>query len=416
MHLSTLSEWLSWIENIHSTEIDLSLDRVKLVADRLNVLPPNCPVITVGGTNGKGSTVFGLEAIYRAAHYRTGVFTSPYLLKYNEQVRINGQEIDDQILCKAFAKIEEVRGEIPLTPFEFCTLASLSLFQSQVLDVLILEVGLGGRLDAVNVINANVAIVTSIGIDHVAWLGSSREQIAYEKAGIFRSGQPAICGDFDPPTTLIETAKKIGAPFYCQGRDFHYHASVSNWSWSDHITQYKDLPFNSLAIQNMSVVLMAVTLLQNYLPITQKEIEKGLKNVNLPGRIQIIPGPVMKIFDVSHNPAAITWLKEKINSIPCSGKKYAVFSMLSDKDMMSSVLSIKDSIDIWHVAPLQTKRTTTEEVLKKSFQETKVDNVIFYHTIAAAYNHAIKITKPGDCLIVFGSFHTVAEVWKWMGH
>lgn len=412
MHLSTLLEWLHWIEKVHSSSIDLGLERVSAVARRLDVLSPPCTTIIVGGTNGKGSTVFGLESIYRAANYKTGSFTSPYLFQYNEQIRINGQIVDDQEICAAFAKVEAVRKEIPLTPFEFCTLASLYLFRTHTLDVLILEVGLGGRLDAVNIIDADIAIVTSIGIDHTAWLGHSREQIGFEKAGIFRPRRPAICGDFDPPSTIIEAATDLGALLYYHGRDFDYEEAPSSWSWSSQTTQYENLPTNSLATQNMSTVLMAVTLLQHRLPVTRSTIEAGLTNVKLPGRIQIINGPITKIFDVSHNPAAITFLQNKLGSISSVGKTHAVFSMLADKDIVSSILAIRNTIEVWHVAPLQTKRAATEAVLKESFCNAKINNVFFYSSIGAAYDNVLKMAKTGDRVIVFGSFHTVAEVGK----
>ena len=222
MYLSTLDEWLSWIAKVHSTEIELGLDRIKVVGARLNVLEPNCTVIIVGGTNGKGSTVAGIEAIYRAAGYLVGAFTSPILLKHNEQVRINGKDASDAKFCDAFAKVEAARGDIVLTPFEFQTLAALIIFHDYSLHVLILEVGLGGRLDAVNIIDADISIVTSIAIDHIEWLGSTREMIGREKAGIFRPKKPAVCGDNNPPQSLVEYAQSIGAEFICQGKDFHY--------------------------------------------------------------------------------------------------------------------------------------------------------------------------------------------------
>lgn len=410
MYLSTLPEWIAWMESIHTTEIDLGLDRVKTVALRLNLLPMAMTVIIVGGTNGKGSTVAGLESVYRTAGYRTGSFTSPYLFQYNEQFCINGQMVTDQELCEAFARVEQVRGEVPLTIFEFGTLAGLSLFKEHNLDVLILEVGLGGRLDAVNIIDATVSVVTSIGIDHVEWLGDTREKIGYEKAGIFRSEHPAVCGDFDPPITLIETAKTLHAPFYQQGRDFVYKESASSWSWKHQTIHYDDLPRNSLATQNMSIVLMVVTLLQNRLPVEVDAIKQGLKNATVPGRIQIIEGPVTEIYDVSHNPAAVLFLKNKLNEKTFNGKTHVVFSMLKDKDIVASLLVIRDVIDSWSVAPLKTKRAASLELLEESFEQAEIKNVEFFTAIEEAYANAKHLAKVGDRVVVFGSFHTLADV------
>ncbi len=412
MHLSTLSEWLSWIESVHAKDMDLGLDRVKKTAERLGILTPDCPVITVGGTNGKGSTVAGLESIYLAAGYHVGAFTSPILFKHNEQVRLDGQMASDEDFCAAFEKVEQARGDISLTMFEFCTLAALVIFKKSNLDVWILEVGLGGRLDAVNIIDADVAVITSIGIDHVAWLGHTREQIGYEKAGIFREEHPAVCGDFDPPATVIERAADLDAPFYQQGRDFDFESHSGTWTWSNGSNRYDGLPYNELAIQNMSTVLMAVTLLNDRLPVTREDIENGLRKVKLPGRIQIIMGEIMEIFDVSHNPAAITFLKNRLDMLPCHGETHAVFSMLADKDIIASILAIKGVINQWYVAPLSTKRAATDELLEKSFTSAEISNVTFFPTITDAYKQALKDAKKGDRIIVFGSFHTVADVWR----
>jgi dihydrofolate synthase/folylpolyglutamate synthase len=416
MHLSTMNEWISWIESIHISEIELGLDRVKIVGARLDLLTPSCPVIIVGGTNGKGSTVAGLEAIYLAAGYRTGAFTSPYLFKLNEEVRINGMMTSDEAFCAAFAKIEATRGEVSLTPFEFYTLAALSIFQTHTLDVLILEVGLGGRLDAVNIIDADVSVVTSISIDHVNYLGNTREKIAHEKAGIFRSNKPAVCGDFDPPETLTAHASAIHTPLYCQAKDFRFQENHYDWSWYC-ITQqehspltYEHLPLNSLLIQNMSTVLMATTLLQSRLPVSRAAIDKGLVSVTLSGRMQVVKGEVTEIYDVSHNPAAVALLADRLTKIPCAGKTYGVFSMLADKDIGESLNNIRENIDVWYVAPLQTKRAASAEQLQQAFQHAAVNAVNMLPTIQAAYDNAINVARPGDRIIVFGSFHTVADV------
>lgn len=410
MYFSTLSEWLSWIASIHVSEIELGLERVKAVAAQLQVLSPACPVIIVGGTNGKGSTVAGLEAIYRAAGYSVGAFTTPILYKHNEQVRINGQLASDQAFCQAFERIEAARGDISLTPFEFCTLAALWLLQAQPLDVLLLEVGLGGRLDAVNIMDADVAVVTSIGIDHVEWLGNTREAIGAEKAGIFRPHKSAVCGETDVPLSLIQYANQLGTPLYCQGKAFSYEEKNTSWSWQGGQHHYTNLPLSTLAIQNMSTVLMVVTLLEHRLPLTRAAIDKGLSAVRLPGRIQIKSGPITHIYDVSHNPASVALLAKRLDSMPCQGKTYGVFSMLGDKDITESLNGIKQKIEGWYVAPLACKRAASLASLQQAFQQAEIKEVNYFSHIEEAYQAAKHQAQSGDRIIVFGSFHTIAEV------
>jgi dihydrofolate synthase/folylpolyglutamate synthase len=410
--LSTIGEWLDWIANQHSAEIELGLERIKPVAAKLGVLAFSCPVITVGGTNGKGSTVAGLEAIYAAAQYRVGSFTSPILFKHNEQVKINGQFASDDEFCAAFEKVEQARQNITLTPFEYQTLAALLIFKTYALDVLILEVGLGGRLDAVNIIDADVSVVTSIALDHVAWLGTTREAIAFEKAGIFRSGRPAICGDVNPPSTLLQYAKEIGATLYCQTKDFYYEERQSYWSWSFQTVEYNELPKNMFLTQNMSTVLMAITLLQNKLPVKREAIDRGLATAKLLGRIQVVDGSVTTIFDVSHNPAAVAVLATYLKKHTHLGKTRGVFSMLADKDIATSINVIRDDIDEWYVAPLQTQRTRSMEELKEAFFQEKIQQLKLFTTIVDAFEQAKQASQPADRIIVFGSFHTVAEVMK----
>lgn len=409
MHFANMSEWLSWINSLHVTDIDLSLERVMEVAKRLRLLNPNCLVVTVAGTNGKGSCVAGLESIYLAMGYRVGAFTSPMLFKHNEQVRIQGLDATDADFCEAFERIDQARGEITLTPFEFNTLAAFSIFSNTHLDIWILEVGLGGRFDAVNAINADVAIVSSISLDHTDWLGETREKIAYEKAGIFRNNKPAVCGDFDPPQTLIDYAHEMGAPLYCQSREFGFEKKGSGWTWWSLKNRFENLPIPTLALQNMATVLMAVELLQDKLPVTLEVIQQALTKVTLPGRIQIFPGSITHIFDVSHNPAAAAflavWLRENI----CEGKTHAVFSMLADKDIVSTLEVIKNVIDEWHIASLPIKRGASLEKLLACFEQSGIASVNSYPAISQAYQSAIHQAHKGDRIVVFGSFHTVAE-------
>ncbi|MHB1946720.1 MAG: bifunctional tetrahydrofolate synthase/dihydrofolate synthase [Gammaproteobacteria bacterium] len=409
MYLKNINEWLEWMQLLHVTDMDLSLERVREVAKRLNLLNPSSTVITVGGTNGKGSCVAGLETIYLSSGYRVGAFTSPILFRHNEYVRIQGVDASDDAFCEAFAKIKEALGEITLTPFEFNALAAFYIFQQAHLDVWILEVGLGGRYDAVNVIAADIAIVASIGIDHVEWLGDTREKIAYEKAGIFRKNKPAICGDFDPPQTLIDCANEIGAPLYIQARQFGFEKKEGCWNWWSENSRCVELPLPKLALQNMAAVLMAVDLLQKKLPVARRIIESALKKVTLPGRIQVYPGEVTQIFDVSHNPAAAEFLKQWLLENPSSGKTHAVFSMLADKDIVATLLVMRDFVEDWHVASLPVKRGASVENLMEAFKQAKIKNVFWYDSIKQAYESAVQKSVTGDRVVVFGSFHTVAK-------
>lgn len=410
MRFKKLSDWLDWIKEIHVKPMDLGLARVGTVAKRMNLLHANCPIVTVAGTNGKGSTVAGLEAIYLAAGYRVGVFTSPFLFKFNEQVKIANQAVTDEVLSQAFQKIDDARGEITLTPFEFNTLAALEIFSHAKLDIIILEVGLGGRLDAVNIVDADVAIVTSIGVDHADYLGDTREKIAYEKAGIFRKDKIAICGDFHPPQSLMDYAHQIDAVLFCQNLQYGYETDGFTWNWWSETNRFENLPDCRLALQNMSTVLMAVEVLQSKLPVKRDAIETALQIVTLPGRLQVIEGEINQIFDVSHNPAAVEFLVTYLKKHPCSGKTRAVFSMLADKDIHGTLWVIKDFIDEWYIAPLTSERAASIKVLEYCFRKTGIETFYPCDTVLNAYQAALKNSQKGDRIIVFGSFHTVAEV------
>jgi dihydrofolate synthase/folylpolyglutamate synthase len=417
MQLSTVQEWLEWIDSIHYSDIELGLDRIKQVAIKLDVLQPKCPVIIVGGTNGKGSTVAGLQAIYLQAGYKVGAYTSPYLFKHNEQVVIDGVMACDQDFCDAFQKVESVRDDVLLTPFEFHTLAALVIFKKADLDLWILEVGLGGRLDAVNIMDADVAVVTSIGIDHVAWLGATRDAIGYEKAGIFRESQLAVYGDLDPPDALLNHVAQLKTRLYRQGQHFAYQENALDWSWQgcDHLEQticYEHLPLNGLASQNMAIVLMTIQLLQERMPVTLPAIRQGLLAVQLKGRIEVVPGQITHVYDVAHNPAAVAWLYQYLRNHPIQGKTWAVFAMLSDKDILASIKEIESTIDGWFIAPLTTKRGASLEQLHEAFCTANIVQVSAHATIALAHKASLARAVEGDRIVVFGSFHTVASVLR----
>lgn len=412
----TLSEWLEWIASIHPSEMELSLERTKMVAEKLNLLKPSFPIITVGGTNGKGSCVAGLEAIYLAAGYRVGAFTSPILWKHNESVRIQGRDVEDFIFCDAFSRVEEARGDITLTIFEFNTLAALLIFSHSIIDVGILEVGLGGRWDAVNVMDADVAVIASISLDHTELLGSTRDEIGYEKAGIFRFGKPIVCGDEDPPQSLVTVANELKSPFFCQHNTFGFENSTTGWTWWNKTRQLKTLPCTALALQNMSSVLMVIDLLQPRLPVTEKSICHALSTVKLTGRLQWIPGKINQLFDVSHNPASAALLSEYLKKTVFRGKKRAVFSMLKEKDIAETLLQMKKEIDEWYIAPLQTKRASSLDLLLAALDKANITSRQLFSSLSEAYSSAISDSQTDDWVIVFGSFHTVAATLDARAH
>ena len=411
MQKTSLIDWLNKISLLHPKQVELGLRRVKTVAERLDVLQPAPIVITVGGTNGKGSTVAGLECIYQEAGYKTGVFTSPYLYRFNEEVRVNGVDATDDELVDAFEKIDIARNDVPLTVFECATLAALIIFKKSELEVCILEVGLGGRLDAVNMIDAAVSVITSIGIDHVDWLGDTREKIAFEKAGIFRPKRPAVCGDSKPPITLLDHAGQVGALLYCQDRDFYFEKRGSNWNWSSGTTHLNDLPLPTLALQNMSTVLMVIELLQTRLSVSSELIKAGLKKVSLPGRLQVVQGRVTHILDVSHNPDSAAMLAQFLQQNVIAGKTRAVFSMLGDKDILSTLHIMKKCIDEWFIGPLEDARAASIEKLVGAFEQAEITAVQVCPSIQEAHQAAERAsTQFVDRIVVFGSFHTVGAI------
>lgn len=406
-----LVEWLERMRLLHSQIMDLSLERTIQVAEKLGLFEERPVVVTVAGTNGKGSCVAGIEAIMLASGYKVGAFTSPFLIHYNEQVRLQGESVSDLVLCDAFEKVEKARGDVTLTLFEISTLAALVIFKKANLDLWILEVGMGGRWDAVNVIPADVAVIASIGIDHVEWLGETRDAIGYEKAGIFRTGQQVVYGDFEPPVSVLQYADLLKTFLFLQGQQFKFYEKEKSWDWVSAHTTLKDLPLPSLALQNMSTVLMAVELLQTRLKVLRDAIECGLRNVRLPGRIQVIPGEVMRILDVSHNPAAVAMLKKYLDKNKCVGKTHAVFSMLVDKDIIETIKVIQSAVDYWYVAPLDVVRGASIDVLRACFEKLDLTNVVFCSSIKEAERLAMERAVVGlDRVVIFGSFHTVAAV------
>jgi len=418
MRFTTLDQWLDWQTTVHPREIALGLTRVNTVAKRLNLLKPQFPIITVAGTNGKGSSTILLDAILSAAGYRVGRYMSPHLLRYNERICIAGVEVSEAQLCQAFDFIDKAREDIALTFFEFATLAAMWVFQHSEIDLAVLEVGLGGRLDAVNCFDADIALVTAIDIDHVEWLGNDRESIGFEKAGIFRAQRPAVCSDANPPMSLIKQAEQLQTPLYYQGRDFSYIKNKDKtWTWQS------DAPFpsNSLSdnhlpqpsllgdfqLQNAAGVLMVLELLNQSLSISQAAVHEGLVKANLPGRFQVFPGKITRIFDVAHNPLGARVLKASLDQMPCQGETYAVVGMLKEKDIAGFFKVMIESITHWHVAALDTERTASAQCLVEHLTALGATSIHSYSSIAAAYHHVEFEAQPGDRIVVCGSFYTV---------
>ncbi|WP_088177617.1 bifunctional tetrahydrofolate synthase/dihydrofolate synthase [Ferriphaselus sp. R-1] len=421
MH-STLSDWLSYLESLHPKTIALGLERVAEVKQRLN-LHPEFPVIIVGGTNGKGSVCAMLEAILHAAGYKVGCYTSPHLLDYNERVRIAKRQASDAELCASFEAIERARGDIALTYFEFGTLAAMQCFIEHQVDVAILEVGLGGRLDAVNVFDADVAVVTSVDIDHIDYLGDTREKIAFEKAGIFRPGRVAVCADSDVPSALRAHAEQIGAELWCVARDFGFEllanvhgAGAQQWNYRSKLGSRHALPIPALRgafqLHNASAVLAALDALNDRLPVSMEAVRRGLVEVQLAGRFQFVPGTPTLILDVAHNPHAARSLAQNLASLP-PAKTYAVFAMLKDKDMTGVVEALRDQINVWLVAGIDAPRGATADELARVLREVNVAGEIMeFENAASALLHASKVAGGSDRIAAFGSFYTVAEVMQ----
>ena len=418
---SNLADWLSMLESLHPKAIDMGLERVAQVRDALG-LQLGCPVITVGGTNGKGSTCAMLEAILLQAGYKVGLYTSPHLVHFNERARVAGEIVTDDELVAQFIAVEAVRGDVSLTYFEFTTLAILRLFAQSELDVVILEVGLGGRLDAVNIIDADVAVVTSVDIDHTEYLGVTREQIGFEKAGIFRAGRPAICSDPVPPKSLIDHAEKIGADLWLLGRDFNYSGDKQQWNYGGRNMRRSALGYPGLRganqLLNACAALAALEAVRDRLPLGAQEIRSGLAMVELPGRFQVLPGRPTVILDVAHNPHAAAALAQNLGNMGFHPYTYAVFGAMADKDIDGIIAHMKPHVDHWCVTDLPLARAASAADIAARLSEAGVDgtaadaehSISTFATPAEAYANARVRAGENDRIAVFGSFLTVAGV------
>jgi dihydrofolate synthase/folylpolyglutamate synthase len=417
--LRSLDEWLAFIERQHPKAIALGLDRVEAVRARLG-LAPACAVFIVGGTNGKGSTCAMLESILRCAGYRTGLYTSPHLLRYNERVRIDSREVSDDALCAAFAAVEGARGDTPLTYFEYGTLAAAWLFAREPLDAWILEVGLGGRLDAVNVFDADCAVLTSIDLDHMDYLGPTREDIGREKAGIFRAGRPAVVADASPPQSVLDAAAALGARLLLGGRDFGFTADKSQWVYWGPGGKRPALAYPALRgpiqLVNAAATIAALEPLRERLPVAMQDIRRGLAEVEVPARFQVLPGRPSVILDVGHNPQAARNLAANLADSGFAPDTYAVFGALRDKDIAGVVRPLAARITRWHLATLDGPRGTTAAELAAILRAEGIKAPMeLYDSPVAAFAAARVQAGEADKIAVFGSFLTVAAVLRHLG-
>tara|TARA_R110001583_G_scaffold112917_3_gene263073 strand:- start:3015 stop:4289 length:1275 start_codon:yes stop_codon:yes gene_type:complete len=417
MNTKNLNEWLTYLEQLHPTEIELGLTRIGKVAKELEVTHFDAKVITVAGTNGKGTTCAFLEEILIQAGYKVGVYSSPHIQRYTERLRINKQEMPAALHCQAFSEIEAMRGETSLSYFEYVTLGCLLILKAQQCDFILLEVGLGGRLDATNVVESDVSVVTTISIDHVAWLGNDREKIGFEKAGVFRANKPVICGELDAPESLKAHAQNINADIRYAGKDFNSIMGENNWSWQGK-TSIKNLPLTLMPMQNASTALAVIEALQ--LNLSSDLLINAIGHAQLAGRLQKIKmageftqaDQLDTYLDVAHNPESATYLASQLTLLRQSGAKiFAIVGMLEDKDISGTFSTINKQIDQYNLIPLNCYRGASQQTLLKHYQTSNDQgaDVHCFDTIKDAYKNILTVAQKSDIIIVFGSFYTVSD-------
>ena len=414
-HSGSLAQWLERVLHLHPKNIEMGLDRVRIVRQRLKT-DFDCPVITVGGTNGKGSTCMMMQAILQKAGYRVGLYTSPHIHNFEERLTIDGQSVPEETFVHYFNKVEKARGDIQLTFFEFTTLVVLQILAKQNLDVAILEVGLGGRLDAVNLIDANVAVVTNVDIDHVDYLGHTRELIGFEKAGIFRQGKVAIYGDYDPPQSLVQCARNVGAELRILGQGYSSVCRGNNWSYTGQTMHFAELDPPALhgknQIKNATIALMALEAMAHVLPVDERAVRAGLAHAFLPGRFQILEDEPLVILDAAHNPHAAAVLAENLRSTGDSDLTHAVYGAMADKDIDGVIAAVQSSVDYWYLTDLPIQRAATARMLKEKLVAAAIDeNKIRLFDEPAKAMEAAKIkAQKNDKIIAFGTFWIVTGI------
>lgn len=417
----SLADWLAYLEQLHPTAIDMGLDRVRAVVGRLGLTRPAPLVITVTGTNGKGSTCAFIAALLSSQGYKVGSYSSPHLLRYNERVQFDGHQASDDQLCQAFFAVESARGEVSLTYFEMGTLAAFWLFEQSGLDAVVLEVGLGGRLDAVNVIDADLAVITNIGLDHADWLGDTRDSVAYEKAGVMRDGVPALCGDLDVPGPLLEHAESLKSPLFLRGRDFDLALDPHSWHWrgvgsGGEPLELHDLPLLSLPMENAALALQAYATLA--LPWEPAALSAALQRTRVVGRLDSRQiswrgREIALLLDVGHNPHAASYLAQRLEQRPVDGRRLAVFGLLADKDLNGVLEAMSSCIAGWAVAPLPTPRTQSATQLAAALLERGA-SVSQYASFEQALDAQCAKAEADDEVVVFGSFYCVAAALDWL--
>ncbi len=414
----SLDQWIDYIQTLHQREIDLSLERVRSVYERMYPNGLAYKIVNIAGTNGKGSTAELMASIYREAGYKVGKFTSPHLVEFNERFNLNGQPVSDQLLLDAFDCVETYRQDTPITFFEYGTLLAIELFAKANVDIAVMEIGLGGRLDSVNILDPDAAIVTSISVDHTAWLGNTIEQIAYEKVGIARPETPLVIGLIDAPQNMLNYANEIGAELSQIGQNFSYAKSkVSDtWDWIGSRQTLKELPLpyqqGGVQLSNCSLALQAIDLLDQYLPVSAVQAHSGIANAMIEGRCQVISREPLIVLDVSHNESSVSRLAEFIESAigKSTGKIIAVCGMLKDKEISVSLGQIADQVDTWHLAGIANDRGANSDEIAEHVRAVSIKPQFNYQKVELAYDAAVKTLTADDCLVVFGSFHIVGDI------
>lgn len=404
-----VSEWLDYLENRHRQEIKLGLPRIKLFAENLDLLQWKIPVITVGGTNGKGSTIAALEAIYSAAGCRVASYTSPHLMRFNERIKINQKPITDDDLCAAFSFIHKEEREKVLTYFEFATLAALWHFKHSAPDILLLEVGLGGRKDATNIIDSDLAIITTVDLDHQAFLGDTKEAIGYEKAGILRENRQLIYADENPPESVLDCAKRLSVDMYQLTRDYSFHIKQKELTLSLQSKPLCTIPLPRINPKAASAAVLASYLLQQKIPVEKDNLIQAMHSVHILGRQQLIVNPKLTVLDVAHNQQAAKLLAHFVSSFQSKKRVHAVFAALKDKDILGLIEPLYNLVTFWYPSMLPGKRASDKETLLNKFAQLNL-KIDLYESPEVAYHHACKNVEEGDLIIVYGSFLTVSAV------
>jgi len=406
----SLDDWLFYLENSHAKEIQLGLTRISEVACRLDLIKTDAIIITVAGTNGKGSTVAALSSIYLAAGYKVATYTSPHLQVFNERIAINNEPISNQDLCNAFIEVEKKKENIELTYFEFSTLAALCYFKKNSPDVIILEVGLGGRLDATNIIDADLSIITTIHFDHQEYLGNTIEEIAYEKAGIIKNNKICIYGDYETPLSIVNQAHLLNTRLYCLGQNYSFNIKQDYFELYDINGEKHNLIIPKINIKSAAAAVIACDLLQSSLPINSMQINEGMKKISICGRLQVQGDKVRTLLDVSHNPQAVLLLRDFIKELKPAGRIHAVFSGLKDKDLCGLINPLKSLVNFWYPAVLSGKRSSSQSLLMGAFSKENCKVSICYSDPTEAYYAALKAAIDGDLIVVYGSFFMVSAI------